>query len=34
MLTIKGLIAVISLVLTAFGLGYSIGNKDNNKTQK
>ena len=25
MLTIEGLIAVISLVLTAFGLGYAIG---------
>ncbi len=32
MLTIEGLISVISLVLTAFGLGYAIGN--NNKTQK
>lgn len=34
MLTIEGLIAVISLVLTAFGLGYTIGRNDNNKTQK
>ncbi len=34
MLTIEGLIAVISLVLTAFGLGYAIGSKDNDKTQK
>ncbi len=34
MLTIEGLIAVISLVLTAFGLGYAIGNRDNNNTQK
>lgn len=25
MLTIEGLIAVVSLVLTAFGLGYAIG---------
>jgi hypothetical protein len=25
MMTIEGLIAVISLVLTAFGLGYTIG---------
>lgn len=32
MLTIEGLIAVISLVLTAFGLGYAIGRND--KTQK
>ena len=34
MLTIEGLIAVISLSLTAFGLGYSLGSKDNNKPQK
>ena len=34
MLTIEGLIAVISLVLTAFGLRYAIGSKDNHKTQK
>lgn len=32
MLTIEGLIAVISLVLAAFGLGYAIG--CNNKEQK
>ncbi len=32
MLTIDSLITVISLVLTAFGLGYSIGS--NHKTQK
>lgn len=25
MLTIEGLIAVLSLILTAFGLGYAIG---------
>lgn len=25
MLTLEGLIAVVSLVLTAFGLGYAIG---------
>ena len=31
MLTIEGLIAVISLCFTAFGLGYAIGS---NKTQK
>lgn len=30
MLTMESLIAVISLCLTAFGLGYAIGNKDNN----
>ena len=34
MLTIEGLIAVLSLALTAFGLGYAIGSKDNNKSQK
>ncbi len=34
MLTIEGFIAVLSLVLTAFGLGYAIGSNDNNKTQK
>lgn len=33
MLTLKGLIAVISLCLTAFVLGYSIGSKDNDKPQ-
>ncbi len=32
MITIEGLIAVISLVLTAFGLGYTIGH--NGTTQK
>ena len=32
MLTIEGLIAVTSLVLTAFGLGYAIGR--NSKTQE
>ena len=31
MITLEGLIAVISLVLTAFGLGYSIGCKDSQK---
>ena len=31
MISIEGLIAVISLVLTAFGLGYTIGS---NKSQK
>ena len=34
MLTIEGLIAVISLVLTAFGLGYAIGSKDNDKNSR
>ena len=32
MLTIESLIAVISLCLTCFGLGYSLGR--NSKTQK
>ena len=31
MMTIEGLIAVVSLVLTAFSLGYTIGS---NKSQK
>ena len=31
MMTIESLIAVVSLVLTAFGLGYTIGS---NKAQK
>ena len=34
MLTLEGLIAVISLCLTAFGLGYSLGSKDNHKSQR
>lgn len=34
MLTLEGLIAVISLCLTAFGLGYSIGSEDNHKSQR
>lgn len=34
MLTLEGLIAIISLSLTAFGLGYPLGSKDNNKLQK
>ena len=34
MLTLEDLMAVISLCLTAFGLGYAIGRKDNNKPQK
>ena len=32
MLTLEGLIAVLSLLLTAFGLGYAIGS--NQKSQK
>ena len=32
MLTLEGLIAVLGLILTAFGLGYSMGS--NEKTQK
>ena len=34
MLTIEGLIAVISLCVICFGLGYGIESKDSNKTQK
>lgn len=34
MLALEGLIAVISLCLTAFGLGYSLGSKDNHKSQR
>ena len=34
MLTIEGLISVLGLCLTCFGLGYAMGNKDNNHTQK
>ncbi len=32
MLTIEGLVAVFSLILAAFGLGYTIGHND--RTQK
>lgn len=32
MLTLEGLIAVLGLVLTAFGVGYAMGSND--KTQK
>ena len=31
MMTVESLIAVISLVITAFGLGYSIGNNSHKK---
>jgi len=31
MITTEGLIAVISLVLTAFGLGYAIGSNNSQK---
>ncbi len=35
MMTIDGFIAVISLAVACFGLGYAIGRKDNNNnTQK
>ena len=34
MLTIEGLIGLLSLCLTSFALGYAIGSKDNNKPQK
>ncbi len=31
MLTLEGLIAVVSLVLTAFGLGYAVASKKSQK---
>jgi hypothetical protein len=31
MMTMEGLIAVISLILTAFGLGYTIGSNNTKK---
>lgn len=34
MLTIDGLIAVLSLCATFFGLGYAMGSHDSDKTQK
>jgi len=34
MITIEGLIAVLSFGLTCFSVGYAIGSKDNDKTQK
>ena len=34
MLTIEGLIAVLSFGLTCFGTGYAIGRRDSNKSQK
>lgn len=34
MLTIEGLIAVLSFGLSCFGIGYAIGRNDNHKTQK
>lgn len=34
MLMIEGLISILSLCLTRFGLGYAIESKDNGKTQK
>lgn len=34
MMTIEGFIAVISLAVACFGLGYAIGRKDAFKTQK
>ena len=33
-MTIVDLIAVISLAVTCFGLGYAIGSNDSHKTQK
>ena len=34
MLTIEGLLAVLSFGLTCFSIGYAIGHKDINKTQQ
>ena len=34
MLTIEGMIGLLSLCFTSFALGYAIGSKDNNKPQK
>ena len=34
MLTIEGLLAVLSFGIACFSIGYAIGRKDNNKTQK
>ena len=34
MLTIEGLLAVLSFGLTCFSIGYAIGSNDNHKTQK
>ena len=34
MLTIEGLLAVLSFGLACFSIGYAIGRNDNHKTQK
>ncbi len=34
MLTIESLLAVLSFGLACFSVGYAIGSKDNDKTQK
>ncbi len=34
MLTLEGLLAVLSFGLACFSIGYAIGCKDNDKTQK
>ena len=34
MLTLEGLLAVLSFGLTCFSIGYAIGSNDNHKTQK
>ncbi len=34
MLAIEGLLAVLSFGLACFSVGYAIGRKDNDKTQK
>ena len=34
MLTIEGLIAILSFGIACFGVGFAIGRKDNNNPQK
>ncbi len=34
MLTIEGLVSVLGLCVACFSLGYAIGSKDNDNTQK
>lgn len=34
MLSLEGLIAVLGLCVSCFSLGYAIGSRDNDKTQK
>lgn len=34
MLTVESLVSVVALCMTAFGLGYTMGSNNNDKTQK